>query len=105
MTNFRNRDYEFKRSLHAKRLEDEAEPPDYESDVSDEANSGERRANRVLNRLRETLTEGMAYRAFKCRKGRAPRDGELDAFMEELIRSAYHCGWNAWDDDFLYTDF
>jgi hypothetical protein len=104
MTNFRNRSYEWTRSQKAKDLEDESESVAEDSDESDETSSGGRRSRRILDKLRESLTEGMAYRAFKCRKSRAPRDGELDPFVEELIRSAYHCGWDRWDDDFLYTD-
>lgn len=104
MTNFRNRDYEFQRSLHAKDVEDESNPSLDDADDEEETSSGGRRANRKLRRLRKSLTEGMAYRAFKCRKGRSPREGELDRFMDELITSAYNCGYDTWDDDFLYSE-
>jgi hypothetical protein len=104
MTNFRNRNYEWERSLRAKDVEDESEPPLDDVDDTEGTSSGGRRVKRRLRRLRESLTEGMAFRAFKCRKGRSPREGELDRFMEELITSAYNCGYDTWDDDFLYSD-
>jgi hypothetical protein len=104
MTNFRNRNYEWERSLRAKDVEDESEPSLDDADDMEGTSPGSRRVKRRLRRLRESLTEGMAFRAFKCRKGRSPREGELDRFMEELITSAYNCGYDTWDDDFLYSD-
>ena len=59
---------------------------------------------RAVEHLRETLTNDMAEKAYRCRYGEDPDDSVLDEFIEELINEHYNAGLDEWDDEFLYTD-
>ena len=62
------------------------------------------RIEEIVRGLRDTLTDGMAIKAYRLRHKREPTSAELSEFKTCLINEHYDEGFDSWVEKYLYYD-
>lgn len=62
------------------------------------------RIDGIARDLRDTLSDGMARKAYGMRQQRQPTPSELTEFKEQLIKEHYDEGFDPWVEKYLHYD-